>query len=159
MRRLLKSRAQRDMSQAMTTPAFDDIADTFAFLDDWEDRYRHVIELGRAMPPLDDAFRVPAFKVDGCASQVWLRPVMAGGRFDFQGDSDAMIVRGLIAILHALYAGVPVAEVAAIDATAELGRLGLNEHLSSQRSNGLRAMVARIRATAQAETETSTRSV
>jgi cysteine desulfuration protein SufE len=143
----------------MATPAFDDIAETFAFLDDWEDRYRHVIDLGRAMPPLDDAFRVPAFKVDGCASQVWLRPVIDGGRFDFQGDSDAMIVRGLIAVLHALYAGLPLAEVATVDAAAELARLGLNDHLSSQRSNGLRAMVARIRAVAQAETDTSTRSV
>jgi cysteine desulfuration protein SufE len=129
----------------MATEAFDDIAETFAFLDDWEDRYRHVIELGRAMPPLDDSFRVPALKVQGCASQVWLRPVIENGRFDFQGDSDAMIVRGLIAILHALYAGLPVAEVPGVDAPAELARLGLNDHLSSQRSNGLRAMVERIR--------------
>jgi cysteine desulfuration protein SufE len=129
----------------MATPAFEDIAETFAFLDDWEDRYRHVIELGRAMPPLDDSFKVPALKVQGCASQVWLRPVTEGGRFDFQGDSDAMIVRGLIAILHALYAGLPMAEVARVDAPAELARLGLNDHLSSQRSNGLRAMVERIR--------------
>jgi cysteine desulfuration protein SufE len=129
----------------MATPAFEEIADTFEFLDDWEDRYRHVIDLGKAMPPLEDSFKVPAYKVDGCASQVWLRPVIAGGRFDFQGDSDAMIVRGLIAVLHALYSGVPVGEVAAIDAAAELARLGLNEHLSSQRSNGVRAMVERIR--------------
>ena len=129
----------------MATPAFEDIAETFEFLDDWEDRYRHVIELGKAFPDLDPAFQVPAFKVDGCASQVWLRPMIEGGRFDFQGDSDAMIVRGLIAVLHALYAGLPVAEVPAVDAAAELARLGLNEHLSSQRSNGLRAMVERIR--------------
>jgi cysteine desulfuration protein SufE len=134
----------------MPTPAFDDIAETFAFLDDWEDRYRHVIELGRAMPPLDAAFKVPAFKVDGCASQVWIRPQIAGQTFDFQGESDAMIVRGLIAILHALYAGVPVTEIGAIDATAALQRLGLNDHLSAQRSNGLRAMVARIQQTAAA---------
>ncbi|HOZ32518.1 MAG TPA: SufE family protein [Tabrizicola sp.] len=129
----------------MATAAFEDLAETFEFLDDWEDRYRHVIELGKAFPALDDSFKVPALKVQGCASQVWLRPQIDAGRFDFQGDSDAMIVRGLIAVLHALYAGVPVAEVAAIDATAELGRLGLNEHLSGQRSNGLRAMVQRIR--------------
>ena len=132
----------------MATAAFEEIAETFAFLDDWEDRYRHVIELGRAMPPLDESFRVPALKVDGCASQVWLRPVVAGGQFDFDGESDAMIVRGLIAILHALYSGLPVAEVGAVDAAAELGRLGLNEHLSAQRSNGVRAMVARIRTVA-----------
>jgi cysteine desulfuration protein SufE len=129
----------------MATEAFEDIAETFAFLDDWEDRYRHVIELGKAMPPLDDSFKVPALKVQGCASQVWLRPMIADGRFDFQGESDAMIVRGLISVLHALYAGLPVAEVAKVDAPAELARLGLNDHLSAQRSNGLRAMVERIR--------------
>lgn len=134
----------------MATQAFEDIAETFEFLDDWEDRYRHVIELGRAMPPLDDTFKVPALKVQGCASQVWLRPVIEAGRFDFQGESDAMIVRGLIAVLHALYSGLPVAEVAGVDAVGELGRLGLNEHLSSQRSNGLRAMVERIRDVASA---------
>ena len=133
----------------MATPAFEEIAETFEFLDDWEDRYRHVIELGRAMAPLDEAFRVPATKVDGCASQVWILPRIDGqgaqARFDFQGESDAMIVRGLIAVLHALYSGLTVAEVGAVDAAAELGRLGLNDHLSSQRSNGLRAMVERIR--------------
>jgi cysteine desulfuration protein SufE len=129
----------------MATPAFEEIAETFEFLDDWEDRYRHVIELGKAMPPLDDSFKVPALKVQGCASQVWLRPLVTDGRFDFQGESDAMIVRGLIAVLHALYAGLPVAEVAKVDAPAELARLGLNDHLSAQRSNGLRAMVERIR--------------
>ena len=129
----------------MATEAFEDLAETFDFLDDWEDRYRHVIDLGKAMPPLDDSFKVPALKVHGCASQVWLRPMIDAGRFQFQGDSDAMIVRGLIAVLHALYAGVPLSDVEKIDATAELGRLGLNDHLSSQRSNGLRAMVQRIR--------------
>lgn len=138
----------------MASPAFEEIAETFAFLDDWEDRYRHVIELGRAMPELDGAFRVPATKVDGCASQVWIVPRIdgagEGARFDFQGDSDAMIVRGLIAILHALYSGLTASEVTQVDAPAELARLGLNDHLSSQRSNGLRAMVARIRAVAGA---------
>jgi len=133
----------------MASSAFEDIAETFAFLDDWEDRYRHVIELGRAMPALDAAFRVPATRVEGCASQVWLVARVdgqgPGARFDFQGESDAMIVRGLIAILHALYAGLSVAEVARVDAAAELARLGLDQHLSAQRSNGLRAMVERIR--------------
>ena len=133
----------------MASAAFDDIADTFAFLEDWEDRYRHLIELGKAMPPLDEAFRVPATKVDGCASQVWLLPRIDGrgpaARFDFQGESDAMIVRGLVAVLHALYSGLTVTEVLAVDAGAELKRLGLDAHLSSQRSNGVRAMVARIR--------------
>ena len=129
----------------MATPAFEDIAETFDFLDDWEDRYRHVIELGRAMPAMDPALQVPATKVEGCASQVWIMPMIENGRFDFQGDSDAMIVRGLIAVLHALYSGVAVDQVAAIDAQAELARLGLEDNLSSQRSNGLRAMIQRIR--------------
>lgn len=129
----------------MATPAFEDIAETFDFLDDWEDRYRHVIELGKAMPPMDPALQVPATKVDGCASQVWILPRIEDRRFDFQGDSDALIVRGLIAVLHALYAGLPVDQVAAVDAQAALARLGLDEHLSAQRSNGLRAMIERIR--------------
>jgi cysteine desulfuration protein SufE len=137
----------------MASQRFEDIAADFAFLDDWEDRYRYVIDLGKAMPPLDDALRVPATKVEGCASQVWIVPRLEGegaaARFDFDGDSDAMIVRGLIAVLHALYAGLAPAGVLAVDASAELGRLGLDQHLSSQRSNGLRAMVGRIRAIAQ----------
>ncbi|WP_458790629.1 SufE family protein [Yoonia sp. MH D7] len=132
----------------MASAAFEEIAEDFAFFDDWEDRYRHVIDLGKAMDPLDPAFQVAATKVDGCASQVWILPKVADGIFTFQGDSDAMIVRGLIAVLHALYSGLPVAEVQAIDAHAELGRLGLNDHLSAQRSNGVRAMIARIHATA-----------
>lgn len=133
----------------MATEAFEDIAETFVFLDDWEDRYRHLIELGKAMPAMDAAFHVPATKVDGCASQVWILPRIegqgAGARFDFQGDSDALIVRGLVAVLHALYSGVPTGEVLKIDAALELRRLGLDEHLSAQRSNGVRAMVGRIR--------------
>jgi cysteine desulfuration protein SufE len=132
----------------MATAAFEDIAETFDFLDDWEDRYRHVIELGKAMEPLEEAFRVPATKVDGCASQVWLVPKTEAGVFSFRGDSDAMIVRGLIAVLAALYNGLPVAEVGRVDALAEFTRLGLNDHLSAQRSNGVRAMVGRIRAVA-----------
>jgi cysteine desulfuration protein SufE len=135
----------------MATAAFEEIAETFDFLDDWEDRYRHVIELGRAMPAMDEALCVPATKVEGCASQVWIMPKVEDGIFDFQGESDAMIVRGLIAILHALYSGVPVGQVGRIDAQAELARLGLDEHLSSQRSNGLRAMVERIRLLSAAE--------
>ena len=134
----------------MATPAFEGVADTFEFLDNWEDRYRHVIELGRAMPQMDAALQVPATKVEGCASQVWIMPQIEEGRFDFQGDSDALIVRGLIAVLHALYSGLPVEEVPKVDAPAELGRLGLDAHLSAQRSNGLRAMIKRIRDTAGA---------
>ncbi len=138
----------------MASAAFEEIAETFEFLEDWEDRYRHVIDMGKAMDPLEEAFRVPATKVDGCASQVWIVPKIEGtgaeAVFDFRGDSDAMIVRGLIAVLHALYGGQRVGDVVALDAAAELGRLGLNDHLSAQRSNGLRAMVARIQGLAAA---------
>ncbi len=138
----------------MATEAFEEIADTFEFLDDWEDRYRHVIDMGKAMDPLEDAVKVPATKVDGCASQVWILPQIdgdgSGAVFHFRGDSDAMIVRGLIAVLHALYDGLTLDEVLKVDAGGELARLGLNDHLSSQRSNGLRAMVERIRGLAQA---------
>lgn len=133
----------------MASAAFEDLVETFEFLDDWEDRYRHVIDMGKSFPALDEALRLPATKVEGCASQVWLVPTIEGGAFDFAGASDAMIVQGLIAVLHALYAGLSVADVLAVDAPAELARLGLDEHLSSQRSNGLRAMVQRIRETAQ----------
>ena len=133
----------------MAQDAFEEIAETFEFLDDWEDRYRHVIDLGKAMAPLAEAQKLPATKVEGCASQVWLVPDIegsgAGAVLTFEGESDAMIVRGLIAVLKALYSGLTVEEVLAVDAPAELGRLGLNDHLSSQRSNGLRAMVQRIR--------------
>ena len=108
----------------MASAAFEEIVETFEFLDDWEDRYRHVIEMGRDFPPLDDALKVPATKVDGCASQVWIHPRIEGegaeAVFDFAGESDAMIVRGLIAILHALYAGERVGQVLEIDALAQL---------------------------------------
>ncbi|SLN36426.1 Cysteine desulfuration protein SufE [Falsiruegeria litorea R37] len=128
----------------MATEAFEELVEDFEFLDDWEDRYRHVIDQGKAMVPLDEAFKVPATKVHGCASQVWLQPKIENGVFQFDGDSDALIVRGLIAVLRALYNGVPVAQVGQVDARAELGRLGLNEHLSAQRSNGVRSMIERI---------------
>jgi cysteine desulfuration protein SufE len=133
----------------MATAAFEEIAETFEFLPDWEERYREVIALGKAMPPLPEALKVPATKVEGCASQVWLHPEIRDGRFGFQGDSDATIVRGLIAILRALYTGLPVAEVPAVDAPGELARLGLDQHLSSQRSNGVRAMIRRIQESAR----------
>ncbi|KAF0677127.1 SufE family protein [Profundibacterium mesophilum] len=132
----------------MASAAFEEIAETFEFLDDWEERYRHVIELGRALPPMPEALKVPATKVEGCASQVWLHPAIdgegPGAVFHFQGDSDAMIVKGLIGVLHALYDGLTVREVTQVDTARELARLGLNDHLSAQRSNGLRAMIERI---------------
>lgn len=132
----------------MAQAAFEEIVEDFEFIEDWEDRYRHVIDMGKAMDPLDEALKVPATKVDGCASQVWLHPNIENGVFSFDGESDAMIVRGLIAVLRALYNGVPVGAVAGVDARAELERLGLNEHLSAQRSNGVRAMIERIRESA-----------
>ena len=131
----------------MASAAFEEIVEDFEFLDEWEDRYRHVIDMGKAMDDLDAAFKVDANKVHGCASQVWLQPYTEGGVFRFDGDSDAMIVRGLVAVLRTLYNGLPLNEVAAVDAHAELARLGLNDHLSAQRSNGVRSMVERIQST------------
>ncbi|WP_299774795.1 SufE family protein [uncultured Tateyamaria sp.] len=134
----------------MATASFEEIVEDFEFLEDWEDRYRYVIEQGKEMDPLPAALKVPATKVDGCASQVWLHPQIENGIFRFDGESDAMIVKGLIAVLRRLYNGLPVAEVRAVDARAEMARLGLNDHLSAQRSNGLRAMIARIQLVAAA---------
>jgi cysteine desulfuration protein SufE len=134
--------------------AFTDIEENLSFLDDWEDRYRYIIELGQALPPLAPEERNAANKVHGCVSQAWL--VSKPGRSDgqetltYRGESDAMIVRGLVAILIALYSGRPVAEIAETDAIAQFDRLGLREHLSTQRSNGLVAMVNRIRNEARA---------
>ena len=138
-----------------TSAEFEEIVENFELFDDWEDRYRYVIELGRAMAPLPEARKTSATKVEGCASQVWLVPDMrrndAGQDcLHFDGDSDAMIVRGLIAVLRALYSGQPLGDIVSIDAQAELGRLGLEQHLSSQRSNGLKAMVRRLNDLAQA---------
>ncbi|MFK7876656.1 MAG: SufE family protein [Paracoccaceae bacterium] len=128
----------------MASAAFEELVEDFEFLDDWEDRYRVVIDAGKKLTPLPDALKVPATKVDGCASQVWLHPVVEDGKFRFDGESDAMIVQGLIAVLQKLYNDLPVKDVVAVDARAEMGRLGLNDHLSAQRSNGLRAMIERI---------------
>tara|TARA_R110002110_G_scaffold20312_63_gene82633 strand:- start:748 stop:1188 length:441 start_codon:yes stop_codon:yes gene_type:complete len=132
----------------MANAAFEDLVEDFEFLDDWEDRYRHVIDLGKNMDPLAEALRVPATKVDGCASQVWLHAQFDGDKLHFDGASDAMIVSGLIAVLRVLYNGLTASEVLKVDARAEMGRLGLDAHLSAQRSNGLRAMIERIVETA-----------
>jgi cysteine desulfuration protein SufE len=133
----------------------DEITENFSILDDWDDRYRYVIELGRSLPPFPEEARTEANKVQGCASQVWLKtstqPNGAGGpTMSFVADSDAHIVRGLIAILFALYSGKPVRDILAIDALALFDRLGLRENLTPQRSNGLRSMVGRIRSEASA---------
>lgn len=138
-----------------TTHAFDEIAENLTFLDDWEDRYRYLIELGQAMPPLAEAERNPANKVHGCASQVWLvtEPQSRDGEtvLTYRGESDALIVKGLVAVLLALYSGRPADEVAQTDAVALLDDIGLREHLSTQRANGLAAMVNRIRSDAMAQ--------
>jgi cysteine desulfuration protein SufE len=132
----------------------DEIRDNFALLDDWDDRYRYVIELGRTLAPMPDAEHSAANKVQGCASQVWLsRQTARGGsdepRLDYLGDSDAHIVRGLIAILLTLYSGRSPRDILATDAIAVFDEFGFREHLTPQRSNGLRAMVERIRADAR----------
>jgi cysteine desulfuration protein SufE len=134
--------------------AIDDIIDNFSVLDDWDDRYRYVIELGRMLEPLPDAVRTQANKVQGCASQVWLDTRIApngaaGPVLSFVGDSDAHIVRGLIAILLALYSGRPARDILETDAIALFEKLGLREHLTPQRSNGFRSMVERIKSDAR----------
>jgi cysteine desulfuration protein SufE len=137
----------------MTT--IDEIVENFTLLDQWDDRYRYVIELGRTLQPLPDSAHTDTNKVRGCASQVWLlthvKPDGAAGPvLTFDGDSDAHIVRGLIAILFALYSGKSAHEILTTDALALFDRIGLRENLTPQRSNGLRSMVERIRAEAKA---------
>lgn len=137
----------------MHSAQIDSLIEDFGFLDDWEDRYRYVIELGKTLPPLADSERTETNKVRGCASQVWfVSEVARNGEpvLRFRGDSDAHIVRGLIAILMALYSGRPAREILAADPEAVFRRLGLREHLTSQRSNGLSSMVGRIRSDAEA---------
>lgn len=136
------------MAQAMPTIEQDlaDLADEFELLGDWEERYRYVIELGRDLAPLTDSERTEANKVRGCASQVWLvTEPQAGGAINLRGDSDAHIVRGLIAVLLKLLSGRSAQEILAFNAQEAFGRLGLASHLSAQRSNGLASMVERIR--------------
>lgn len=137
----------------MATPqAFKDIEENLSFLEDWEDRYRYLIELGQALPPLAPEERSAENKVHGCVSQVWLVSERDGAALRYRGESDAMIVRGLVAVLVALYSGRPARDIAETDAIAIFDRLGLREHLTTQRSNGLVAMVNRIRSEAQALT-------
>lgn len=139
----------------MTQPkAFQDIAENLSFLDDWEDRYRYLIELGQALPRLDDTERNAGNKVNGCMSQVWLvaEPEQVDGEagLRFRGESDAMIVQGLVAVLLALYSDRTARDIAETDAIRLFDELGLREHLTTQRSNGLVAMVNRIRNEAKA---------
>lgn len=143
-----------DQPLATTQPCIDDIVENFSLLDDWDDRYRYVIELGRGLAALPERDRTEANKVHGCVSQVWLATTVnrVGGRpvLSFAADSDAHIVRGLVAILLALLSCRPAAEIVAADPISLFERLGLREHLTPQRSNGFRSMVARMRSDAQA---------
>lgn len=143
------------MPDGFAIMTIDEIIENFSILDDWDDRYRYVIELGRTLAPLADSAHIDANKVQGCASQVWLLTHVkpngsAGPVLSFEGDSDAHIVRGLIAILLALYSGKSAREILAIDALALFDSIGLRENLTPQRSNGLRSMVERIRSEAKA---------
>lgn len=142
----------------MAQLAFEEIVETFQYLDDWEDRYRHIIELGKEMPKLEIDSKTEKNKVNGCASQVWLNSSIERSDkqslYYFDGESDALIVSGLISILRCLYNGLPVSEVGSVNFENEMDRLGLREHLSSQRSNGLRSMVNRIRHTAKSSLTT-----
>lgn len=138
-----------------------DIRSNFALLDDWEDRYRYLIEIGKELPPLESPAKVEANKVRGCASQVWLltevgAPKTGGGPvLSFRGDSDALIVRGLIAVLFAMYDGQSADEILKVDAEKEFASLGLKDHLTPQRSNGFASMVERIRSDARAAANAS----
>jgi cysteine desulfuration protein SufE len=132
-----------------------EVVENFSLLEDWDDRYRYLIELGRTLAPLPDSARTDQNKVQGCASQVWLATAVkpdggSGPVLTFLGDSDAHIVRGLIAILLALYSGKPAKDILSTDAVALFDKLGLREHLTPQRSNGFRSMVERIRSDARA---------
>jgi cysteine desulfuration protein SufE len=136
-------------------PPLSEILDNFEFLEDWDDRYRYVIELGRMLPEFPESERTDANKVRGCASQVWLTKTLQNGNdgapiLVYQGDSDAHIVKGLVAIVLATYSGRTAAEIAETDIDEIFARIGLKEHLSPQRANGLKSMVERIRAEARA---------
>jgi cysteine desulfuration protein SufE len=138
-----------------TLTTLDEIVDNFSLLEEWDDRYRYVIELGRTLNPLPERQRTDANKVQGCASQVWLATTVhpdgqSGPILTFIGDSDAHIVRGLIAILFAMFSGKRAGDILSTDAIAVFDRLGLREHLTPQRSNGFRSMVERIRMDARA---------
>jgi cysteine desulfuration protein SufE len=140
-------------------PSIDEIVSNFELLDEWEERYRYLIELGRLMEPLPDSARTDANKVTGCVSQVWLEMTFDGPsgepRLHLRGDSDAHIVRGLVALLTSLYSGKTPPEALATNALALFKELGLAEHLTPQRSNGVRSMVERIRHDARAALTTS----
>ena len=135
----------------MSTPTLQDLYDTFDVLEDWMERYKYLIDLGRSLPPLTDAERVDSNKVTGCISQVWLVADPAGedGAMTFRADSDAHIVKGLIGVALALFSGKTAPEIVSTDPADVYERLGLNEHLSVNRRNGFVSMMDRIKALAQ----------
>ena len=153
---LLSSSVRIAISHSMQHTIADLISD-FELIDDWEDRYRHVIELGRAMPVMDEALKTAATKVSGCASQVWIYSTVVDGpkgkQFHLQGDSDALIVKGLIAVVFMMFAPLTTQEIMSYDALGQFERLGLKEHLTPQRSNGVASMIKRIKADAGASDE------
>ena len=141
-----------EMTEA-NLPSLEEVFESFEFLDDWEERYRYIIDLGRQLPAFEDTLKTPEHKVEGCVSQVWLIAYPdreEAGRLHFRGDSDAHIVRGLIAILLTAFSGKRAEEIASADGRALFDKLGLGGHLSPSRSNGLFSMVQRIRTLAAA---------
>jgi cysteine desulfuration protein SufE len=132
--------------------SFDELQENLTLLDDWDDRYAYLIDLGRKLPPLPDACKTDTTKVRGCMSQVWLVPGGTADKFAFAADSDSSIVKGLIAVLASLFIGRPAADVANTDAEAAFARLGLEQHISPNRRNGFVAMVGRIKDSARAMT-------
>ncbi len=122
-----------------------ELIENFELLDDWEDKYRYIIDLGAGLPPLEDRFRTEEWKVRGCQSQVWLVPEKKDGRLFFKGDSDAAIVKGIISVVLTIFSGKTPEEILQVDVDSLFGRLGLEEHLSPSRRNGLGAMTEKIR--------------
>jgi cysteine desulfuration protein SufE len=148
----------------MAIPSIEEIEENFAVLDDWEDRYKYIIELGRELPEFDEKFRTAGNKVQGCASQVWLQSFVSregkqAPKLSFMGDSDALIVRGLIAVAFALFSNKTAQTILGTDASKELERLQLTEHLSPQRSNGFLSLIARIKSDAKQALASEARSV
>jgi cysteine desulfuration protein SufE len=155
LRAILKDPMAEELTMIAPDMEFTELADNFELFDDWEDRYRYIIDLGRKLPPLPEDLKTDSTRVRGCMSQVWMVPGHPNGdqnRFAFAADSDAHIVKGLIAVLGVLFSGKTPADIAAIDPEAAFKKLGLDQHLSPTRRNGLVSMVAKIKGFASAAT-------